>query len=433
MSDVAIRADGLSKKYQIGKIRPRSRTFGDALSHFISTPYRRFKNRRSTQSDEQGNSIWALKDVSFEIKYGEVVGIIGRNGAGKSTLLKILSRITEPTGGYADIHGRVGSLLEVGTGFHLDLTGRDNIYLNGSILGMRKNEIDRKLDEIVEFAGVGTFLDTAVKNYSSGMYLRLAFSVAAHLEPEILVVDEVLSVGDMEFQKKCMGKMEDVASQGRTVLFVSHNLGAVKTLCQTSMVLDGGRIDYRGSVVNGLIRYCERAGGTDDREMTGSRTGWSRVRIKGKDVTPGIIPTIHSGESFVVEATLDLREDYLSGKVFFLVENSAGTSIIHSTVSTGELVSGSLKAGRYRLEVALPTLWLAGGIYSLSFKFIGFRQTAKSSPYSGEDRRVSERINIDVVSDAIGSASAHLAPPAEWHMAPVLRKAAPQDIVSTVI
>ncbi len=214
MGDIAIRVDHLSKQYRIGMQKAHYQTFRDALVTAARTPLRWFKSEGS----QERNKIWALKDVSFEIKHGEAVGIIGRNGAGKSTLLKILSRITRPTRGRADIFGRVGSLLEVGTGFHPELTGRDNIYLNGAILGMRRKEIDRKFDEIVAFSEIEKFLDTPVKYYSSGMYVRLAFAVAAHLEPEILLVDEVLAVGDAQFQKKCLGKMGDVAQGGRTVL-----------------------------------------------------------------------------------------------------------------------------------------------------------------------------------------------------------------------
>jgi lipopolysaccharide transport system ATP-binding protein len=206
--------------------------------------------------DSQGNSsIWALKDVSFEINEGEVVGVIGRNGAGKSTLLKILSRITEPSEGHVDLHGRVGSLLEVGTGFHPELTGRENVYLNGSIIGMRKKEIDRKFDEIVDFAEIEQFLDTPVKFYSSGMYMRLAFAVAAHLEPEILLVDEVLAVGDAAFQKKCLGKMGSVAKEGRTVMFVSHNMAAVRSLCQRCVLFEKGQVGLSGSAEECIDRY----------------------------------------------------------------------------------------------------------------------------------------------------------------------------------
>ena len=211
--------------------------------------------RDSSPTASDDTDLWALRDVSFDVKRGEVVGIIGRNGAGKSTLLKILSRITEPTSGLAEIHGRVGSLLEVGTGFHPELTGRENIYLNGAILGMRRTEIDRQFDEIVAFAEIERFLDTPVKRYSSGMYVRLAFAVAAHLEPEILLVDEVLAVGDMAFQKKCLAKMKDVAQLGRTILFVSHNMQAIQQLCQRTILLKQGQISFSGRSTDAILRY----------------------------------------------------------------------------------------------------------------------------------------------------------------------------------
>jgi len=261
MSDIAIRAEGLGKRYKIGR-RERYRTIRDIISTSISTPFRRLTSINKKQVEDNGNrpsSIWALDDVSFEINKGEVVGIIGRNGAGKSTLLKILSRITKPTRGYADIYGRVGSLLEVGTGFHPELTGRENIYLNGAILGMRRAEIERKFDEIVGFSELEKFLDTPVKFYSSGMYMRLAFSVAAHLEPEILLVDEVLAVGDLEFQKKCLGKMGDVAHQGITVLFVSHNMAAIRKLCNQGILLDNGNVLCKGSTDTVIDQYLRES------------------------------------------------------------------------------------------------------------------------------------------------------------------------------
>lgn len=249
MSDMAISVDTISKQYRIGRVLGRYKTLRDTIVEAFFSPIRK---ARKIMSGEAGSAsgldetIWALKDVSFEIKQGEVVGIIGRNGSGKSTLLKILSRITEPTIGMAKIHGRVGSLLEVGTGFHPELTGRDNIYLNGAILGMKRVEINTKFDEIVSFAEVEKFIDTPVKHYSSGMYLRLAFAVAAHLEPEILLIDEVLAVGDSRFQKKCLSKMQDVGKQGRTVLFVSHNMSAVTRLCDRSILLEEGNVAIDG-------------------------------------------------------------------------------------------------------------------------------------------------------------------------------------------
>ena len=261
MSDVAIRAKGLGKQYRIGE-RQKYKALRDTLTDTIYSPFRMMRAMLSPSQRvaRPADSIWALKDLSFEINQGEVVGVIGRNGAGKSTLLKILSRITEPTEGYVDVCGRVGSLLEVGTGFHPELTGRENIYLNGSIIGMRKQEIDRKFDEIVDFAEVEQFLDTAVKYYSTGMYMRLAFAVAAHLEPEILLVDEVLAVGDAAFQNKCLGKMGSVAKEGRTVLFVSHNMPAIRSLCQQGMVLASGRVAFVGSVDDCITRYLAQTG-----------------------------------------------------------------------------------------------------------------------------------------------------------------------------
>src|ERR1051326_5848171 len=247
MRDLAIRVENLGKQYKIGAVRYRHDTLRDQLADRLKTLFG-FNGQSFTKvgparsSPITSDSIWALKDVTFEVKKGEVVGIIGPNGAGKSTALKILSRITEPTCGYAEIHGRVGSLLEVGTGFHPELTGRENIYLNGAILGMKKDEIDRKFDEIVDFAEIEKFLDTPTKHYSSGMYMRLAFAVAAHLEPEILVVDEVLAVGDAAFQKKCLGKMGEVVDSGRTVLFVSHNMNAIEELCGIVMLLEQGQL-----------------------------------------------------------------------------------------------------------------------------------------------------------------------------------------------
>ena len=240
MSDIAISASGLGKRYRIGALA-RQTTIGERLTHAMKAPVRWLSSNPGGSSGGH-RDFWALRDVSFELRKGEVVGLIGRNGAGKSTLLKILSRITQPTVGNAEIHGRVGSLLEVGTGFHPELTGRENTYLNGAILGMGRKEIDRKFDEIVAFAEVGEFIDTPLKHYSSGMQTRLAFAVAAHLEPETLLIDEVLAVGDMAFQKKCLGKMSEIASGGRTIVFVSHQLNQIRRLCEKAIWLDQGRI-----------------------------------------------------------------------------------------------------------------------------------------------------------------------------------------------
>lgn len=264
MAEVAIRVENLSKQYRIGR-RERYWTLRDTLTDAMYAPFRRIRSAfqpsslPASQPPNGDDTIWALRTVSFDVKHGEVLGIIGRNGAGKSTLLKVLSRITEPTEGVAEIQGRVGSLLEVGTGFHPELTGRENIYLNGAILGMRRAEIQRKFDEIVAFAEVEKFIDTPIKHYSSGMYLRLAFAVAAHLEPDILLVDEVLAVGDAAFQKKCLGKMGDVAKEGRTVLFVSHNMAAVLSLCSRVALLDWGRLVQQGSPQEVVRHYLHSA------------------------------------------------------------------------------------------------------------------------------------------------------------------------------
>jgi lipopolysaccharide transport system ATP-binding protein len=255
MSNAAIRVENLSKQYEITLGKNRHDTLRDQIADAFKLLFR--QNGSSVRQE----SFWALKDVSFEVKSGEVIGVVGRNGAGKSTLLKVLSRITAPTSGAVEIHGRVGSLLEVGTGFHTELTGRENIFLNGAILGMRKTEIQRNFDAIVAFAEVEKFIDTPVKRYSSGMYIRLAFAVAAHLEPEVLIVDEVLAVGDTAFQKKCLGKMQGVAKEGRTVLFVSHNMAAVQHLCKRVIVLEGGKIHFAGGTKEGIDHYFKTVAG----------------------------------------------------------------------------------------------------------------------------------------------------------------------------
>lgn len=262
MNHLAIKVQGLGKAYKIGSVQEPYLMLRDVIIQSLTAPFRRAYNLLQGEAygaAELSESIWALKDINLEVEHGEVVGIIGRNGAGKSTLLKVLSRITEPTEGMVELYGRVGALLEVGTGFHVELTGRENIYLNGAILGMSRRDIDRRFDEIVEFSGVEKFIDTPVKHYSSGMRLRLGFSVAAHLEPEILIVDEVLAVGDAEFQKKCLGKMGDVAGEGRTVLFVSHNMAAIRTLCHRAILLEAGRMRYQSTSADVVDYYLSTA------------------------------------------------------------------------------------------------------------------------------------------------------------------------------
>lgn len=410
VENIAIRVEGLSKRYRIGERRESYETLRDILANSLKAPFARAraKSKQSAGSNsENENILWALKNVSLEIRRGEVVGVIGRNGAGKSTLLKILSRITEPTEGYAEIHGRVGSLLEVGTGFHQELTGRENVYLSGAILGMRRNEIEQKFDEIVDFAEVERFIDTPVKHYSSGMHLRLAFSVAAHLEPEILLVDEVLAVGDMKFQRKCLGKMDDVASRGRTVLFVSHNLGVVKELCQTSIVLKNGFVDFHGSVVEGLSRYSQNM--VESEEVSDfNGTGWQGVRINGKP--NGLTATVSTEHPLMVEVRLSLKDAFNNCALFLIMNDSIGNTVLHQHVRNDDVWSDQVKAGCYQIKVDLPTLWLAPGVYSLYFKFIG-------ETVSGiEERFLSERAVVDVAGSVNGISRAYLAPPPTWTM-----------------
>jgi lipopolysaccharide transport system ATP-binding protein len=301
MNDISIRIENLGKQYRIGGKRTNNRTFREVLLNSFAVPTRWMRGERRSHE-----KFWALNDISFEIKQGEAIGIIGRNGAGKSTLLKILSRITKPTNGRVELYGRVASLLEVGTGFHSELSGRDNIYLNGAILGMNRKEINRKFDEIVDFSGVEEFLSTPVKHYSSGMYMRLAFAVAAHLDPEILVIDEVLAVGDAEFQKKCLGKMGDVAKGGRTVLFVSHNMVAVEELCPRAVVLDKGAVIFDGDSNEAIAHYIHAKNDLKSVALQHRRdrigTGVAKViDIKIINKIGEITNNIGMGEDFCVE------------------------------------------------------------------------------------------------------------------------------------
>ena len=305
---ISICVENLGKLYRIGEREPY-KTLRDSLAR----PFRKWQHLGSPEKPDQ--YIWALKGVSFKVSRGEVVGIIGGNGAGKSTLLKILSRITEPTEGYAEVFGRVGSLLEIGTGFHPELTGRDNVYLSGAILGMKKREIEDKFEDIVEFAGIEKFISTPVKYYSSGMYVRLAFAIAAHLEPEVLLVDEVLAVGDAAFQKKCLGKMGQVAREGRTVLFVSHNMAAVENLCQRAIVLDQGQVTYIGTQSEAITRYLTSpVKSTSNLRNRKDRQGSGAVRvvdIETKDLNGNVLDAVTCGQDIDVylyfEAAQGLR------------------------------------------------------------------------------------------------------------------------------
>lgn len=367
MSDIAIRAEGISKSYKLGAKAGSYKTLRDSISGLFS--------RRQQQRQAKDDILWALRDVSFEIKQGEVVGIIGRNGAGKSTLLKILSRITEPTRGYAEIHGRIGSLLEVGTGFHPELSGRENIYLNGAILGMRRAEIDAKFDDIIAFAEVERFLDTPVKHYSSGMYLRLAFAVAAHLEPDILLVDEVLAVGDVAFQKKCTGKMNEVAKEGRTVLFVSHNMAAMQQLCTNGFLLTAGGVTASGPIDQVIRTYLASTmpAGNADLLAVRERKGAGEVRFRtlrfedefGQE-TMGLV----CGEAGRIVLGLQCERpatkvrvcigflDNLNQKLMYLDSRFVGEELTE-VPPNGEVVCDiprvHLAPGRYRLEIWIQT------------------------------------------------------------------------------
>jgi len=373
MTDIAIRVENLSKQYRIGGPQARYKTIRESLTEAVQAPFRRLSSVVRGQSSAVSNeTIWALKDVSFEVNRGEVVGIIGRNGAGKSTLLKILSRITEPTEGRAEIHGRVGSLLEVGTGFHPELTGRENIYLNGAILGMKRAEIERKFDEIVDFAEIEKFIDTPVKHYSSGMYVRLAFAVAAHMEPEILLVDEVLAVGDAVFQKKCLGKMGDVAKEGRTVLFVSHNMAAIENLCQRGIVLDHGRVEYVGSQTEAITQYLKSFDGKkrllrDQKQRSGS--GLVRVvDIEFRDTSGHSLDVVQSGQSLDIHLHYETNLDYSGGRahIGLTFSTQLGVKVFsQSTRMTGVEFGQLPPLGTFVCRI--PRLPLPPSTYRLSF------------------------------------------------------------------
>jgi lipopolysaccharide transport system ATP-binding protein len=359
MSDAIISVENLGKRYRLHHEAKESyTTLRDVLARKVKSllnPKSRIQNPKSSDED-----FWALKDVSFEVKQGEVVGIIGRNGAGKSTLLKILSRITEPTEGRITLRGRVASLLEVGTGFHPELTGRENIYLNGAILGMTKAEIRSKFDEIVAFAEVEKFLDTPVKRYSSGMYVRLAFAVAAHLEPEILVVDEVLAVGDAEFQKKCLGKMGEVARGGRTVLFVSHNMAAVQSLCSKGILLKSGQVAKEGSISDCVTDYLKQSTGLDSFRRDDDPA--TEVRVLSGRLTSS---RIESTESVTVHLTARSKS-FRSVSFDLRLAEAAGTPVGFGslgTIASADLVR--LEAGLNQIAVSFPVDNLANGRYAL--------------------------------------------------------------------
>lgn len=377
MSETVISAENLGKKYIIGhQMQGEYATLRDQLSNGAKSLSRLLRfSRKSSNVSPNIEEFWALKDVSFEIKQGDRIGIIGRNGAGKSTLLKILSRITEPTTGEVAINGRVASLLEVGTGFHPELTGRENIYLNGAILGMSKVEIKKKFDEIVEFAEVQKFLDTAVKRYSSGMYVRLAFAVAAHLEPEILIVDEVLAVGDIQFQKKCLGKMQDVSkSQGRTVLFVSHNMEAIQRLCSQCLMLERGQLIEQGDTASIIQRYIANNfyqtspnNWIDVSDLIRTGTGQARfveVQYSSLNEAVGFQPYTNGSLEFLLG--IDSDSSRYVGSIAVVIYNKSGTKLVNAdTLSIGKVIS--LEKGRNMVRLRIKELHLNPDIYVLGF------------------------------------------------------------------
>jgi len=379
MSEVAIRVEGLGKQYKIGKAKARYGSFRESITETLSSPFKRFRQNGSGHNGSNGSThhsspithhsesadstIWALKDVSFSVKRGEVVGIIGRNGAGKSTLLKILSRITEPTEGAVDIYGRVGSLLEVGTGFHYDLTGRENIFLNGAILGMSAAEVGRKFDRIVSFAEIQQFIDTPVKKYSSGMHMRLAFAIAAFLEPDILLVDEVLAVGDLQFQKKCLGRIGEVSKEGRTVIFVSHDMRTIRNLCNEGIYLRAGRVAMNGQIeetISGYAADCESSCldlpfRNDDlivRQFEISQTSMKTNHIDGS------LP-------FRITTEFELLRDMTLFRLGVYVKTPLGDTVTRSLLADWNPERETLRAGSYEAVLEFPANLLFPGLYSV--------------------------------------------------------------------
>jgi len=381
----AIRVDHLGKRYRIGAAQTKFRygMMRELIVDVAMTPVRLAQALmgRGMRGSGATSFIWALKDISFDVEEGKVLGIVGRNGAGKSTLLKILSRVTEPTEGTVAVRGRVGSLLEVGTGFHPELTGRENIYLNGAILGMKRTEIESKFDEIVDFSEVSQFIDTPVKRYSSGMYLRLAFAVAAHLEPEILVVDEVLAVGDAEFQKKCLGKMGDVAQQGRTVLFVSHNMSAILRLTQEAIVLKKGQLIKRAPsqeavdfyLSSGQAETGERVWEPD--EIPASAAPFKPIALRLKDKTGKIADTVRSIEPVTLEWEYQLDAPLTGLRVGLYLSTMRG-EYIFTAFDTDDAKQyeqfGARKAGRYVSRCTIPADFFNEGRYSLGVNASSF-------------------------------------------------------------
>jgi len=400
MSDLAIRVENLGKRYRLHGARGRYKTLRESLMQSFAVPF-----RTGQKAAEADSTFWALKDVNFQLDRGDILGIIGRNGAGKSTLLKVLSRITDPTEGEVEIVGRVGSLLEVGTGFHPELTGRENIFLNGAILGMKKSEIASKFDEIVAFAETEKFLDTPVKYYSSGMYMRLAFAVAAHLEPEILIIDEVLAVGDAQFQKKCLGKVQEVGHSGRTVLFVSHNIGAIRGLCGKVVWLEQGRVKMIGDAESVTLRYMS-SGSAASGSIAPSQhlQGSGAVTIEHAAVGDAAdLPK----ESFLIGEPIKLTLSYRvrsssRGSFWLLITSSEGTVVVSSFQrDTSDLVLLA-KDGCVSVIISAPTLLpgaytLSAGIFDSSGSFLDWADSVariEVLPQFADGRPFDHRLGI---------------------------------------
>jgi lipopolysaccharide transport system ATP-binding protein len=409
MSELAIRVERLGKQYHIGRLKQSDQTMVETALRTMAGPLRRTAKvlrGQHTGAAELDDTIWALKDISFQVEQGEVVGIIGRNGAGKSTLLKLLSRITYPTTGRIEIYGRVGSLLEVGTGFHQELTGRENVYLNGAVLGMTRQEIDRKFDEIVAFSGVEKFIDTPVKHYSSGMSVRLAFAVAAYLEPDILLVDEVLAVGDVRFREKSMGRMSEIASEGRTVLFVSHNMGAISNLCERVLLLREGQIVKSGTPAEVIPEY-----------LALDTPSEARVRLNAGDPHTALfeeigicnadglfINDLEVNKPFEIYAKYRIIRPLNSAQVgFAVVARDTGTTVFVTThADTLEIANPILLPGAYTARVPIPGHFLNAGSYVVNARIFGI---------AGAEARIAHATAMQAISLHIhetGSVATHL-------------------------
>jgi len=379
---LAIRVENLGKQYRIGLAPEKYQTLRDSIVNVVTWPIQRIRRGLAPSGEDHLDTIWALRDVSFNVEQGQILGVIGRNGAGKSTLLKVLSRVTEPTEGEVEIRGRVGSLLEVGTGFHPELTGRENIYLNGAILGMKRTEIDIKFDEIVDFSGVEKFIDTPVKRYSSGMYLRLAFAVAAHLEPEILVVDEVLAVGDAEFQRKCLGKMSDVAQEGRTVLFVSHDMSSILRLTEEAIVLDKGQIVYRAPTVEAVDYYMvsgfSEAGERiwDADKIPDASKPFKPMALRVRNASGNNVDVVRSTEAITLEVEYSLDQPIQGLRVGLYLMSARGEYVM-TTFDTDEPDQydkfGVRPAGHFVSSCTIPADLLNEGRYTVGMNASSFR------------------------------------------------------------